>query len=421
MTTGTNQFVPFATGTGANVYSAAAFAGLPARATGVVNGIADGPTFNSAWRQGTSMSAMLGQFISAYGYDALDDGDIATLKAHFEAALGVMIAAGLPTIPSTSYIHVGAGGGTANAQTATVVPAITAYEDGHIFEITPAATSTSTTPTLAINGLSAKTVVHPDGTALVPGEIVAGAKVLLAYDATLGKMVLLGVTKPYVLAQLASLLPANALGYLRNNGSGTLSWKNLQDYAEAATAPSAPVDGDEWYDTVAGVLYKRIAGAWVRQGGGAALLASGAGPYAAGATIATLTGVTKYSSIRLIACWNAPYLATPSARGIKVDCSADAGTTYHRMTELYVHNGATVGNGGAYVDIIGLGRDNAAAVAGGISQGVAWAVGYDCYSGAIAEPGPYSNPTPDAGPFDTVKLTNSVNGTGNYNWAIYGI
>ena len=205
MTTGTNQFVPFATGTGANVYSAAAFAGLPARATGVMNGIADGQTFNSAWRQGTSMSAMLGQFISANGYDALDDGDIATLKAHFEAALGVMIAAGLPTIPSTSYIHVGAGGGTANAQTATVVPAITAYEDGHIFEITPAATTTSTSPTINICSLGAKTIVRPDGSPLIAGEIVDGAKVLLAYDADLSKVVLLGVSKPYVDAAVAGV------------------------------------------------------------------------------------------------------------------------------------------------------------------------------------------------------------------------
>lgn len=222
MTTGTNQFLAFATGTGANVYSNSAYAGLTARMTGVVDGIADGPTFNSAWRQGTSVAAMVGAFIAAHGFDALDDGDISALRSNFEAALGVLISAGLSTLPSTSFVHYGSDAGAANALVVDVVPSITSYADGHIFEITPAHTTTTTTPTVNIDGVGVKSIVRPDGTALMAGEIMQGAKALFAYDSALGKVVLLGVSKPYVDAAVAGVSTSGTLVNVQTfSASGT--------------------------------------------------------------------------------------------------------------------------------------------------------------------------------------------------------
>ena len=81
-------------------------------------------------------------------------------------------------------------GGTANAITANLTPALLAYTDGLQFRLRAAATTTSTTPTIALNGLAPKTVVNPDGSALTPGAIVAGAIQTYGYDAALDKVVL---------------------------------------------------------------------------------------------------------------------------------------------------------------------------------------------------------------------------------------
>lgn len=197
MTTGTNQFVPFATGTGANVYSNADYSGLTARSTGVANGVADPKAANNAWRQGSVMAAAIGRFISLMGYDALDDGDITTLEEHFEAALAAKIAGGQAVIPTASLIHVGADTGTVNAIVADVTPDVSSWVDGQVYVIRPANTTTSTAPTFKPDALAAKTIVHPDGSALLVGEIVGGAKCILIYDSTLDKVVLV-CTRAYV-------------------------------------------------------------------------------------------------------------------------------------------------------------------------------------------------------------------------------
>ena len=202
MTTGTNQFLPFATGTGANVYVNSAYSGLSARTTGVVDGVADPQAANNAWRQGTAMASALGAFIAAMGYDALDDGDITTLEAHFEAALAVKIAGGQAVIPSASLVHVGSDTGAVNAIVANVTPDVSAWSDGQVYVIRPANTTTSTAPTFAPDGLTAKVICHPDGTALLAGEIVGGAKCILIYDSTLDRAVLVE-TKAYVDMQVA--------------------------------------------------------------------------------------------------------------------------------------------------------------------------------------------------------------------------
>jgi hypothetical protein len=82
-------------------------------------------------------------------------------------------------------------GGTANELTATLSPAPSAYSEGMLFLVKVSLTSTLATSTINVNGLGAKTIVNPDGSALMPGALVASAKQLMGYDESLDKVILL--------------------------------------------------------------------------------------------------------------------------------------------------------------------------------------------------------------------------------------
>lgn len=87
MSAGENDFLPIATGGGAVVLDQASYsAATPA--TGLAFGIVNQGLLNKMLRQGSSMAAMLGLFISNAGLNAIDNGDIPTLEAAFVAALG---------------------------------------------------------------------------------------------------------------------------------------------------------------------------------------------------------------------------------------------------------------------------------------------------------------------------------------------
>ncbi len=75
-----------------------------------------------------------------------------------------------------------AGGGTADAITATYSPAITTLVDGQECCFRATAANATTTPTFAPNGLTARTIVKNGGSALVAGDIAAvGHEVRLRY------------------------------------------------------------------------------------------------------------------------------------------------------------------------------------------------------------------------------------------------
>lgn len=67
----------------------------------------------------------------------------------------------------------GTSGGSANAQTITLTPAIAAYADGQAFNFYAGYTNTTTTPTLSVNGLTASQIVDESGDAIAIGAIVA--------------------------------------------------------------------------------------------------------------------------------------------------------------------------------------------------------------------------------------------------------
>jgi hypothetical protein len=83
----TNDFKPFATGAGANVMSQADYLTLSALLTGFQSGKASSAQVNKAIRQGTTIAALVGQFIANANIDALDNGDLDALVTKFTNAL----------------------------------------------------------------------------------------------------------------------------------------------------------------------------------------------------------------------------------------------------------------------------------------------------------------------------------------------
>lgn len=90
-------------------------------------------------------------------------------------------------IQDQSLIWCGTSGGTANAQTITPSPVITAYAAGQKFSFLPVATNTSGTVTIANSGLAARNVKKGIGGAkvvLAVGDIVIGVSAEVLDDGT---------------------------------------------------------------------------------------------------------------------------------------------------------------------------------------------------------------------------------------------
>ena len=87
----TNEFYEFATSSAAYVETLPDYVADVERTAGQQSGVARAELNNRALRQGSAMAAAIGSFMSAQGYDALDDGDTATRAADFAAAVAALI------------------------------------------------------------------------------------------------------------------------------------------------------------------------------------------------------------------------------------------------------------------------------------------------------------------------------------------
>lgn len=88
------------------------------------------------------------------------------------------------TLRATKFSDPLASGGSANAYTLTVAPAITAYSAGQVFGFIANFANTGSA-TLNVSGLGAKTIKKHDGaTNLVSGDIANGQAVTVMYDGT---------------------------------------------------------------------------------------------------------------------------------------------------------------------------------------------------------------------------------------------
>lgn len=102
MTTGANNFKPFAVGGSANTISQATYEALATLiANGFVDGVADSAKVNKVLRQASIGSAVLGEIIAANGDDALDDGNVESFKTKLIAALGVLFSVNIPDASTT--------------------------------------------------------------------------------------------------------------------------------------------------------------------------------------------------------------------------------------------------------------------------------------------------------------------------------
>ena len=102
---GTNQYLPFATGLGADVLSPAAWTALAARSSGFGTGTAVSTQLNSAWRQGSTFAAVLGQIIANTDRDALQDDTTAALVTKLLDALAETLPYRLPPGSYLQYSH----------------------------------------------------------------------------------------------------------------------------------------------------------------------------------------------------------------------------------------------------------------------------------------------------------------------------
>lgn len=184
----------------------------------------------------------------------------------------------------------GAAGGTVDAITSAVVPALTVLSDRILIAVTAAGANLTTTPTVSPSGLTAKTIVKNSNQALSLGDIPgAGFVMLLSYDAGLDKWTLLNPA--------SSSAPSGSLtasGYTQNSarligrttgGAGAveeitvgtglaLASGTLSCTISAGLSSNVGVNGlgmMVYGDTPGAVVPSgdSIAGSWVRVGGNA--------------------------------------------------------------------------------------------------------------------------------------------------------
>lgn len=112
-----NGFLPFATGTGANVLDDPTYATNDALAQGAQRGQLPSNLYNKINRQGTVIASMIGQFIVDKAVtDANDSQTIATIEANFITALNKVIS---DSYNNTSTSPIGAAKALFNVQRLT--------------------------------------------------------------------------------------------------------------------------------------------------------------------------------------------------------------------------------------------------------------------------------------------------------------
>lgn len=102
----TNQFYEFATSSAAYVETLPDYIADVERTAGQQSGVARAELNNRALRQGSAMAAAIGSFMTAQGYDALDDGDTATRASDFALAVAALIQPSITSAVNTAKTDV---------------------------------------------------------------------------------------------------------------------------------------------------------------------------------------------------------------------------------------------------------------------------------------------------------------------------
>lgn len=188
--TASTDFLPFATGAGANVVSQALYAADTAVTNGFSSGIASSAKFNKVFRQASFVAAGVATWMAnALNANIPDDGNL----NNFVANLGLAVRA---AATSGNFI---ADTGSVNALAGTSSPAPTALVAGMQVAIQIANTNTGAV-TFNYAGLGVKNVLS-EGSAMKAGQMVAGQIYLLMYDGTQWELLSVGVDVPASTAQ----------------------------------------------------------------------------------------------------------------------------------------------------------------------------------------------------------------------------
>ncbi|WP_157664432.1 hypothetical protein [Bordetella genomosp. 9] len=103
----TNDFLPFATGAGANVLDQADYISLSARLSGFLAGVAKSNEANKAIRQGAFIASVVAQFIAdTTGQDVLDNGDASTLQTNLQAAIAAIPSIGVTALTGLANANI---------------------------------------------------------------------------------------------------------------------------------------------------------------------------------------------------------------------------------------------------------------------------------------------------------------------------
>ena len=129
-------------------------------------------------RSGDTYTAPSNSWNPAVGGATIGSADWNALLTDIVAALtdSTSFAAG----QKATYLWAGVVGGTADALTATLSPAITAYNNGMMVRFVTGASANTTTATLAVNGLAA-TTIKLNGAALGAGTLAADTVYTVVY------------------------------------------------------------------------------------------------------------------------------------------------------------------------------------------------------------------------------------------------
>ncbi|WP_298165139.1 hypothetical protein [Novosphingobium sp.] len=195
--TASTDFLPFATGAGANVVSQALYAADTAVTNGFSSGIASSAKFNKVFRQASFVAAGVATWMAnALNANIPDDGNL----NNFVANLGLAVRA---AATSGNFI---ADTGSVNALAGTSSPAPTALVAGMQVAIQIANTNTGAV-TFNYAGLGVKNVLS-EGNAVKAGQMVAGQIYLLMYDGTQWELLSVGLDVPASTAQAGIVILA---------------------------------------------------------------------------------------------------------------------------------------------------------------------------------------------------------------------
>lgn len=134
--------------------------------------------------QYNNAALVAGEIAANVWHEIVYDGTQFQLLNPAMSAASQSLPASVGQVQGESFIWCGTSGGSANAQTLSPSPAITAYAAGQRFSFIAGYTSSSAA-TLNVSGLGAKNIYYaPTKSALKGNEIIAGAIYSVIYDGT---------------------------------------------------------------------------------------------------------------------------------------------------------------------------------------------------------------------------------------------